>query len=72
MEYQVHYVLIHMSHLLVLYSTNTNIDYCDRFYNKWEDTIKSITQVYLQQIRIKKNTNNYKKQAKQSHPYYYQ
>ena len=39
---------------------------------KWEDTIKSITQVYLQQIREKKNTNNYKKQAKQSHAYYYQ
>ena len=39
---------------------------------KWEDTIKSITQVYLQQIRIKKNTSNYKKQAKQSHAYYYQ
>ena len=30
---------------------------------KWEDTIKSITQVYLQQIR-KKNTNNYKKTSK--------
>ena len=41
-------------------------------YIKWEDTIKSITQVYLQQIREKKNTNNYKKQAKQSHAYYYQ
>ena len=24
------------------------------FFFKWEDTIKSITQVYLQQIRIKK------------------
>ena len=41
------------------------------FFFKWEDTIKSITQVYLQQIRIKKNTSNYKKQAKQSHAYYY-
>ena len=38
---------------------------------KWEDTIRSITQVYLQQIRIK-NANNYKKQAKQLHAYYYQ
>ena len=40
------------------------------FFFKWEDTIKSITQVYLQQIR-KKNTNNYKKKAKQLHAYYY-
>ena len=24
------------------------------FYIKWEDTMKSITQVYLQQIRLKK------------------
>ena len=28
---------------------------------KWEDTMKSITQVDLQQVRLKKITNNYKK-----------
>ena len=44
---------------------------CLNYIFKWEDTMKSITQVYLQQIRLK-NTNNYKKQAKQLHAYYYQ
>ena len=52
---------------------NVQIFYCkvNSVLFKWKDTIRSITQVYLQQVRLK-NTNNYKKQAKQLHAYYYQ
>ena len=38
---------------------------------KWEDTMRSITQVYLQQIRLKK-IQIITKTSKQLHAYYYQ